>query len=156
MVHSLESRELTDFIFFVNSIVAEVNLVNPKYPNAKVIIELLARSEPITGLFPTSLLCDNEKKALVQLSLGSPIELCILFGIIDKIYTFRLLLNSLSEVDEQLTTAFTLHPLLAGLLRAILSKIEELNNYREGRKIVEAATYDNFIQYFPGITRRYR
>ncbi|KAI6648096.1 hypothetical protein LOD99_11905 [Oopsacas minuta] len=70
-------------------------------------------------------------------------------------HTLRLFFSSFGEVKEQCTTStgFTLHPILAGVLIAILSKIESLNNYREGRKTVEASpSKDTLDKYFPAIT----
>ena len=156
MISSLKFKEFTDYLIFANSVREELYAVDYSYPNAKVLIELLSRAEPITGLFPISILDDQEMKAIVQLSHGTPIDPGILFEICGKIYTFKLLTNSFCEVNEQLNTAFTLHPLLAGLLRTILFKIEALNTHRDSRKLVEAASYNNFIQYFPVIARRYR
>ena len=157
MLHSLEYKEFKDYILYANNCIAEVNSISSKFPNAKAIIELLTRSEPISGLFPTSILSENEMKAINQLSHGSTIDTCILFEILGKMYTLNIFINSFSEVlDEQPSINFILQPLLAGLLRTILSKIEALNNHRESRNIVEVASYDNTNQYFPAITRRFR
>ncbi|KAI6650705.1 hypothetical protein LOD99_7756 [Oopsacas minuta] len=149
MINSLEFEEITEYIIYANNVIDEVNVINPTYPNAKAIMELFSRSEPISGIFPVSILSECENKAIASLSCGNQIDTCLLYEIFEKMHTLRLFLSSFGEVKEQCTTGtgFTLHPILAGVLRAILSKIELLNNYREGRKAVEASpsndTLDN-------------
>ncbi|KAI6649515.1 hypothetical protein LOD99_11880 [Oopsacas minuta] len=159
MVNSLEFEEITEYNIYANNLIDEVNVINPTYPNAKAILELFSRSEPISGIFPVSILSECEKKAIASLSCGNQLDTCLLYEIFEKMHTLKLFLSSFGEVQEQCATStgFTLHPILAGVLRAILSKIELLNNYREGRKTVEASpSNDTLDKYFPAITKRYR
>ena len=51
-----------------------ITSINLKYPNVKKIIELLNRSEPITGLFQFSLLTNTELRSVVELSKERPVK----------------------------------------------------------------------------------
>ena len=70
MLHSLEYKELKDYILYANNCINEVNSISSKFPNAKAIIEHLSRAEPTSGLFATSMLSENEMKAIHHLSHG--------------------------------------------------------------------------------------
>ena len=157
MVHSLKCKELCDYIMYANNVEEEVCMINCEYPNARIIIELLSKSEPITGIFPISILSENEKVAVVNLSHQDPIDRSTLFDISAKMYTFQILINSFSSVDEQLGSFFTISPIVAGFLRIFILKIETLNKYGHPRNLIRTTTAnDNYIRYFPSITRHYR
>lgn len=74
LVSSIEFKEFTDYIIHSNQSSGNICTINQQYPNAKLTIRLLARSEPITGLFQISLVNKDELAALIHLSQGLIID----------------------------------------------------------------------------------
>ena len=156
ILNLIRSRELINFIFHANCVIDEVYLIDPKYPNAKLIIELLSRSEPITGLIQFSLLNISEMTAVMQLSHGSSIDSILLTNIYNKVIILKTFFNSFTTTEGVITCKYTLDPIVSGLLNIVLLRIEELNTNTTTRNLVKTTVNNSFMKYFPAIPTQYK
>ena len=128
MLDLLRIKGITDYIVHTSCIIDKIYLINPNYYIAKFIIELISRSEPITGLIQFSLLNITEMTTITQLSHGASIESSSLTGIYNKTPILKTLFTSFNTTHVQTQTQFRLHPIISGLLEVVLLKREELNS----------------------------
>ena len=149
-------KEFAEYIVYTTSISkGKVIDVSQSYPNARSVIEFICHSEPLTGLFQFSLLNSNERKATVLLSQGECISTHeLLPSIFRKMHSLEMLINSIAPVLTG--DHFKLHPVVAALLKAILSQIDRLYK-RKSRKIIEYSPLQNdFYNYFPSFSKQYK
>ena len=157
LMNSMEYKEFVDFVSHSNLLSGDICSVDPKYPNAKLIIKLLARSEPITGLFQISLLKSDELEAFIQLSQGIEIDQLVFQKICDKVVNLKFLCNSFLPQDSlNFIHQPNNDPIITGLLQSILMKIDELNSHKPSRILVESGACNKSMTYFPAMTTRYK
>ena len=149
-------NEFANYIVYT-TIVHEHNIVNlnSNYPGAKHVILLLCHSEPITGLFQFSLLSNDERKVIVSLSQGNTLSANELASIFKKMYTLKILINSIPPVTVS-KDQIQLHPNVAPLLQLIMGKIGNLFK-RSSRNIIEyTPSHNEFYKYFPSFPMHYK
>ena len=64
------------------------------------VVQMFSRHHPITGLFQLSILKIIERKLLVKLSQGLPIDKIYVSPICSKIYALKLLFNSIPNNND--------------------------------------------------------
>ena len=117
--------ELADLLIYI--CIYEENIVKicQEFPNVKVRTTLPSRSEPITGIFQFYLLTSDEQHALVQLSMGHPVDHVVISSIYRKMSSLAILFNSF-ETIELTGGELTLHSTIDRLLGAIMLKVRSL------------------------------
>ena len=148
--------EFAEYIKYGSLMNAEnITSINLEYPNVKKIIELLNRSEPITGLFPFSLLTNAELLSVVELSKERPVELNCIALLFQKMQSLEILFNSFQTLSTN-GGQFTLHPIIASLLRIIMSQIDSL--YKNPTRILVEVElkHEDYFNYFPAFKKKYK
>ena len=156
LMESLNNKELSNYIQFSSSRCNKLVTINMEYSNVKKVIQLLCRSEPVTGLFQFSILDNNQKKnSCLPLSNSEPTQEETLIPIFQKMHTLEWLLKSLPfETDSE--GFITLHQSVSSLLKSILTKIENLFKYPT-RKLVKFYPETNeYHNYFPTFSTNFK
>ena len=154
LINSLNNQEFANYILFSSYRNQNYVTIKQEFGNVKKVIQLLSRTEPITGLFQFSILNKNERKTIAFLSNGESTKEESLVRIYQKMHTLECLFTSIKT--ETSTNLVTLHPVVSPLLRSILNKIECLFK-NPSRQLIEFSNKTSeYYNYFPTFETNYK
>ena len=110
--------------------------ISEDHERVRKVIQLLCRNEPITGLFQFSILDASERKFIVQLSDGGSAKEESLNLIYQKMHTLECLIKSI-QPSIDISGYVTLHPIVASLLKKIMTQIDSLSR-KPTRRLVDS------------------